>query len=345
MIRGVDVSNWQGVFDWPAYKLAFGFAKATEATSFVDVQFARNWQMMHARGLVRGAYHFGHPGNNPVTEARHFLSTVRAHGLHDGDLLSLDLETADDQSAAHVAAWARSWCSYVADQTGRKPIVYTFISFARGGQCAGLGSYPLWIAAPSYDAGRPPMPLGPWASWAVHQYSDSPVDKDVSHLTAAQLRALGGGADPEEDDMSERISVSASKDTTVPADGEWHNLTFDQVHQDSGGARADKGDLPGIVDHHAWATLTMDGVIVNSLPLARIAQVRFAKRDMTKKAEAGGYTWREILGTEGGTPIGHTRAGMWIGEHEHLYAQVKNLTTAPLVIAGAAVQGTWKKIA
>lgn len=158
--------------------------------------------------------------------------------------------------------------------------------------------------------------------------------------------ALANGADPEEDDdMSERISVAASKAVTIPADHEWHNLSFDKVNQDSGGARPDDGDLPGIVDHHAWATLTMDGVITTSTPLERIAQVRFARRDMKKDKSARGWTWQEVIGTEGGTPITHTRAGMWIGPDEHLYAQVKNLTDEPIVVDGAAVQGTWKKIA
>lgn len=344
MIYGIDVSNWQGSYTWPD-GLHFGFAKATEGTNYRDVQFAHNWAGMKARGLVRGAYHFGHPKNSAIAEADYFLAAVRAHGLAAGDLLALDLEVTDGRSAAAVAAWARAWCARVQAASGVRPVVYTFLSFARGGQCAGLGGYPLWIAAPSYTAGHPPMPLGPWKQWAIHQYSDDPVDKDVSGLTAAQLRALGTTNTPsEEDDMSERISVSASRDVTIPADGAWHNLTFDTVDQDTGGAREPKGDLPGIVDHHAWATLTMDGVIVNSMPLARIAQVRFAKKDMTKKAAASGYTWREVIGTEGGTPIGHTRAGMWVGGDEHLYAQVKNLTTAPLVISGAAVQGTWKKV-
>ena len=341
MIYGVDVSNWQGRFDWAAYDISFAFAKATEGTGFADGQFARNWSRMRARGLVRGAYHFGHPRNSATAEADYFLAHVRPHGLHDGDLLALDLEVNDGRSAAHVASWARAWCRRVHEKSGVRPVVYTFISFARGGYCAGLGGYPLWIAAPSYRAGHPPMPLGPWSSWAIHQYSDSPIDKDVSHLTAAQLRALGGA---EEDDMAERISVSASRDITIDADGAWHNLTFDRVHQDTGGARDQEGDLPGVVDHHAWATLTMDGVITNATPLARTAQVRFAKRDMTTDDPAGGYTWREIIGTEGGTPIGHTRAGMWVGEHEHLYAQVKNLTTTALVLSGATVQGTWKKL-
>lgn len=30
-----------------------------------------------------------------------------------------------------------------------------------------------------------------WKSWAIHQYTDSPVDQNVSALTPEQLRGLG----------------------------------------------------------------------------------------------------------------------------------------------------------
>lgn len=200
MIYGVDVSNWQGSFNWTAQKIAFGFAKATEGTSFTDAQFARNWSQMRAHGLIRGAYHFGHPKNNAQAEADHFLSVVRARGLADGDLLALDLESHDDRSPATVAAWAATWCAYVQQQSGIRPLVYTFLSFARGGYCSGLGAYPLWIADPSSAAGKPRI-AGPWKSWSIHQYTDKPVDKDISALTAGQLRSLGGGDDVSADDV------------------------------------------------------------------------------------------------------------------------------------------------
>jgi len=195
MIHGIDVSNWQGAFNWASQKIAFALAKATEGTAYRDPQFARNWREMKARGLVRGAYHFAHPDNSVAGEADHFVSVVRAQGLHDGDLLALDLEVADGRTPGQIAAFARGWCERVQTATGIRPIVYTFISFARNGSCSGLGGYPLWIAAPSYAAGKPPMPLGPWKTWAIHQHTDNPIDKNVSQLSAAQLRALGQGGD------------------------------------------------------------------------------------------------------------------------------------------------------
>lgn len=248
MINGVDVSNWQGSYTWPS-GLQFGFAKATEGTTFTDGQFARNWAQMKTHGVVRGAYHFGHPAHDPVVEAEHFLTVVRAHGLEDGDLLALDLETTDGRAVSAVAAWARTWCTHVQQRTGRKPLVYTYVSYARGGHCAGLGGYPLWIAAPSYAAGKPPMPLGPWRDWVVHQYSDSPVDRDVSKLTVAQLRALGGGPVTEEDDVPKKISVG-TKNPVKLTKGKKTRVKFDVEYVDEGGMHAN-GHYPGILDRAA----------------------------------------------------------------------------------------------
>jgi len=230
------------------------------------------------------------------------------HEGHSGDTLT----AAQLAATARIVAWAH--------KTHGVPLQATDSTGGRGIGWHGMGG----------------------AAWGGHY--DCPGNP-IKNQRAAIIAAAKGGSvpDEEDDDMSERISVSASKKITIPADGAWHNLTFDTVSQDSGGARPAKGDLPGIINHKGWATLTMDGVIESTEPLARAAQVRFARKDMKKDDVARGWTWREIIGTEGGTPIGHTRAGMYIGDNEHVYAQVKNLGTKPLVISGANVQGTWKK--
>ena len=69
--QGIDVSSFQGAFDWAAEKgsISFALAKATEGATITDPEFARNWQQMKATGLVRGAYCFGHPKNGATTDA------------------------------------------------------------------------------------------------------------------------------------------------------------------------------------------------------------------------------------------------------------------------------------
>jgi lysozyme len=192
-IAGIDVSNFQGAFDWAAWrgKIAFAFAKATEGVTFRDPDFSRNWAAMKGEGIIRGAYHFAHPADNPGAEAEFFLSVVRAQGLRPGDLLALDLETADGRSIAEVAAWADAWVSAVHAATGASVIVYTDQSMARGGYCAGLGGSPLWLAI--HGGGRVPLPVGPWQLISFEQTGSPgtpPVDADIFFGATVQLDKL-----------------------------------------------------------------------------------------------------------------------------------------------------------
>ncbi|OLT37681.1 hypothetical protein BJF79_29245 [Actinomadura sp. CNU-125] len=186
---GVDVSNHNRNFDWGGDKLAFGIAKATEGLTFDDKTFADNWAKIRQNGLVRGAYHYGHPKNDPVREADHFLKMVTSTGLQQGDLLVLDLETTDGRSESEVNAWAKRWLQRVEQKTGVKPFFYSSWYFAQE-HGEGLGEYPLWVAHYGKEAGRLSAP-SPWKQWAIHQYASTDQDHNVSRLGAAQLRRLG----------------------------------------------------------------------------------------------------------------------------------------------------------
>lgn len=193
--QGIDVSSFQGTFNWQAEKgsISFAFVKATEGNTITDPEFARNWQQAKAIGIVRGAYCLGHPRDGAAANAEHFVSVVRARGLEAGDLLALDLEVSDGLAPAQVAAYARNFCADVERATGRPPVVYTFIDFAREGNCAGLGGYPLWIANPSSAPGHPTVPA-PWTRWHFHQYATNIVDRDVFNGDTAALREFANPA-------------------------------------------------------------------------------------------------------------------------------------------------------
>ena len=204
--QGIDLSSFQPSFDWSAEKgrISFAFIKATEGITITDPEFAVNWREAGALGIVRGAYHFGHPKNGAAAEARAFLAVVRARGLKAGDLIALDLEASDGLSPARVAEYARNWCADVHRATGHTPIVYTFLSFAEQGNCAGLGHYPLWIAEPSAPEGRPVVPR-PWSTWAFHQYGTTRVGSNTVNVnvfngdTAALKRFANPAPSPKEE--------------------------------------------------------------------------------------------------------------------------------------------------
>ncbi|WP_187414863.1 glycoside hydrolase family 25 protein [Nonomuraea sp. PA05] len=186
---GLDISNYEPLYDWNASPAQFGIVKATEGTEFRDASFARNWREIGAKGIVRGAYHYGHPGNDPIAEADHFLSVVNAQPAKAGDLLVLDLETSDGQSVEQVNAWAKAWLSHVKAATGVTPMFYSGWNFADT-YGKGLSGYPLWVAHYGRDKGMVTPPAD-WKSWTIHQYTDSPIDQNVSALSPDQLRDLG----------------------------------------------------------------------------------------------------------------------------------------------------------
>ncbi|NUT42965.1 MAG: hypothetical protein HOV86_23560 [Thermoactinospora sp.] len=194
LLHGIDVSNWQGRVDWSEHAKAgvsFAFAKATEGGDYADKFFEHNWSGMRESWLVCGAYHFARPKGDPATHAQHFLGRLQAAGgLRRGDLIALDLETNDGLPPEQVARYARRWCRYVEKHTRVRPFVYTYVYFAREGNCAGLDEYPLWIAAPNHPRGKPAVP-GPWTDWTIHQYSNSPLDRNVFHGTRQELTGLG----------------------------------------------------------------------------------------------------------------------------------------------------------
>ncbi|MFC7387640.1 glycoside hydrolase family 25 protein [Sphaerisporangium rhizosphaerae] len=186
---GQDVSAYESDHDWNASQAQFGIIKATEGLTFRDSAFARHWAELGKKGIVRGAYHYGHPGNDPIAEADHFLSVVDAQPAETGDLLVLDLETSDGRSVAQVNAWAKTWLAHVKDETGVTPLFYSGWNFADT-YGHGLAEYPLWVAYYGREKGDVTPPAD-WKSWAIHQYTDVPIDQNVSALTTGQLRALG----------------------------------------------------------------------------------------------------------------------------------------------------------
>src|SRR4051812_36603912 len=70
-LEGVDVSHWQGPINWAsvaASGISFAFCKATDGATTVDQTFATNYAGMKANNIVRGAYHYGRPAQDPIAQ-------------------------------------------------------------------------------------------------------------------------------------------------------------------------------------------------------------------------------------------------------------------------------------
>jgi lysozyme len=172
-VQGIDVSHYQGTINWASVKnsgKAFAICKATEGTTFTDSKFATNWAGMKSAGLIRGAYHFGRPGTDPVVQANKFCDVVRPTS---GDLqMVLDIETTDGKSPRQVRSWIVAFLNRIQARTGRPGIIYTGFYFWR--DSAGNGSNlncPLWLAA--YTSSPTNYVPAAWSTWSFWQYTSS----------------------------------------------------------------------------------------------------------------------------------------------------------------------------
>jgi lysozyme len=201
VVYGVDVSVYQGTVNWPDVKAAgddFAIARISDGTS-VDGTFATNWAGMKSAGLVRGAYQYFEPGDDPTAQANVVIQAVGVLGA--GDLpVTADMETTGGQSGATIAANLQTWVTKVTAGTGKAPMVYTAPGYWDSDVgSAAFGKLPLWAA--DWGVTCPTLSTG-WSNWDFWQYADSGtvngisggVDHDEFNGDLAALQTFAGGA-------------------------------------------------------------------------------------------------------------------------------------------------------
>ena len=225
VLRGIDAASFQGPpADWKtlAGNISWAAIKISELSAagpYVNPDAAADLAFLKTGGKGRIFYHFGHPDTPAGESARFFLGEISRLGLEDGDGVALDLEVTGGKTPAAVSAWAQGFLGMLEKALDRTPVVYTFISFAGAGNCAGLGKYPLWIADWSSPPGKPRVPH-PWKNWAIHQHSQAGIDRDVAAFgdLTAMRKALG------------RRHVPQAGEQTHTADGKTSLVKVAQLH-------------------------------------------------------------------------------------------------------------------
>lgn len=162
MLRGIDVSNWQGAINLAPLSVDFVIVKATEGTGFVDSYCDATIQQSIKLGLPWGFYHFG-GYSTPTAEADFFIENCSNYFGHGIPVLDWE----QDQSAE----WVNEFVRYVHSKTGVWCWIYANPwRFNQGGVESNCGR---WIASypdvlrPSlnYDPGDPPATDGLICCW------------------------------------------------------------------------------------------------------------------------------------------------------------------------------------
>ena len=225
--QGLDVSNYQGRFDWSAASgLSFGIYRLTQGlgvdTNSPDPDAQWNNEQIRAHGLVRGAYHFFDPRLPGAQQAEYFVAQHSLIGLDAADMLWLDHETGGASPAAASAA-GLAFMTELDKLAPKNPRgVYTYISFATCGNCAGLDKWPLWLAYPALAAPAPPPP---WANWTFWQWGmRNGVDADAFNGTAADLQAWIASYS-----KKAPSPYSAPPNTSISAVAKQRNLTVQEI--------------------------------------------------------------------------------------------------------------------
>lgn len=200
-VEGVDVSEWQGgSIDWNAVKAsgrAFGIARVSYGTGHLDPTFAGNWDRMKAAGMVRGAYQWFRPAQDPVAQADIVVAAVGKLGPSDLPVTA-DVEETQGESGATITAQLHQWADRIEAGTGKKPIIYSGKYFWNDNVGSGdFAGNPLWI--PAYGPTCPDLPSA-WSDWKFFQYSDAGsvpgisggVDSDKFNGSLAELLAFAG---------------------------------------------------------------------------------------------------------------------------------------------------------
>lgn len=204
-IHGIDVSKWQGPIDWAAVKSAgtkFAFIKATEGADHLDERFHENWASAKAAGVPRGAYHFVFWCRPASEQAAWFVRNVPK----DPDALPpvLDAEwnghsrkcpqkISRELALEKIKIMLRAMEAH----TGKRPIIYTDITFHEDVLVGELPGYKVWVRSVAAD----PAERYEDRRWAFWQYTTTgrvpgikgDVDRNAFHGTHKEWLAFMSG--------------------------------------------------------------------------------------------------------------------------------------------------------
>lgn len=208
MINGIDISAYQSS-TYDTTGLEFVFIKATEGRSYVNLK--QNAQADTARqgNCVVGFYHFLWPGNIKE-QAAYFVEKCDSV---EGDILWVDWEHTGDGTAATCAEKD----AFIAEVKRLRPThkvgLYCNRDFWLNHDTTSNAGDALWIA----DYVTPGQPRIE-AAWMFHQYTSTPIDKNVSTFDSiSALRQWAGypGSNPEPAPAPTTVTLDLSQVVTA----------------------------------------------------------------------------------------------------------------------------------
>lgn len=183
MLTFADISSHQPAGIVPAGDGVI--LKATEGETYFSGHMPSQLEAARKKEMLVGFYHFARYYQSAKKNADNFLRALDKH-WKPGDNIVLDHEAQVPSyipTAREASVWGLLWLDRVVSSTGQIPWVYSNISWATAGHCAGMADYPWWGAAPSIPKGQLTK-RGPFKRIVAHQYSIAGgTDRDVFYGT------------------------------------------------------------------------------------------------------------------------------------------------------------------
>lgn len=185
MIKGIDISRWQGIINWDAVKNAtvdtgekveFAVVKAggSDDGFYPDGQFVRNAEAVRRLEIPHGFYVYLGGVSSVENEVQHIKNLVNMiGGLHPGESIWLDWEESNADEVGYVTGIAKG----LIDAGFPKPGIYMSLSRVKSKdwkRAVELNSG-LWVAAWGDNDAAAESNEVPgseeWPFWAIWQYS------------------------------------------------------------------------------------------------------------------------------------------------------------------------------
>ncbi|MDB6112251.1 MAG: hypothetical protein JWR69_4001 [Pedosphaera sp.] len=345
---GIDVSSYQGgSINWTSVKgsgVAFAWAKATEGTGFLDVDFNINEVNAKAAGVLIGAYHYARYDVNTGTagatsEANYFWSQSKNYLKGGGGYLMPMLDVEQAPGAAYtkttLSQWVNQWCTTLSNNAAAvgiklKPCIYASSSFAGTWLDSTVTKWNSDIAQWNYSqasaqTGAPGY--SPWSTWTFWQYTDTGsvagisgnVDGDIFNGTLAQLNAtmvvttIGPAISSQPASLTVKPGTNAAFSVTATGSGTLHyQWQFSQTN--IAGATASSYALTDVqaTNAGAYAVLLTDNIGATTSDTAYLSvQELLTNAPGSIVAPSGMVNWWtadgsaiDIFGTANGTPQG-----------------------------------------
>lgn len=154
MLKGIDISNWQGTVDCSKVKASgydVVYIKATEGMHTLDSYLESHYETAKLSGMKIGFYHFLQGNESGVEQANWMYSNIK-----DKDFdckIAIDVEVTNGATPTELSQIVVDFAEQITKLTGKEVVVYTYTNFANTSLDSSLSKYPLWVA--DYGVSKP----------------------------------------------------------------------------------------------------------------------------------------------------------------------------------------------